>query len=115
MGPTVATLSLGANATMNFRPKKKTCIPLLQEGNVRGRGRGKGIISDDARVNDTKNKSENPAVLSIKLEHGDIVIMHGREIQKLFEVIISLNLAVYKLDAFCFRLVQYANIIYSMR
>ena len=70
---------------MNFRPKKKTCIPLLQEGNVRSGSRGKRT-TDDGRGKDTKNKSENAAVLSVKLEHGDIVIMHGREIQKLFEV-----------------------------
>jgi alkylated DNA repair dioxygenase AlkB len=70
LGPTVATLSLGANATMNFRPKKKTNIPSLDEGNARGK----------------KDKTEKSSILSIKLEHGDIVIMHGREIQKLYEV-----------------------------
>lgn len=85
LGPTVATLSLGANATMNFRPKKKTNIPSLDEGNFRSGGRGKKI-TDAAKSKDKKDKSEKPAILSIKLEHGDIVIMHGREIQKLFEV-----------------------------
>jgi alkylated DNA repair dioxygenase AlkB len=70
LGPTVATLSLGANATMNFRPKKKAHVPSLDEGNAR----------------DKKDKSEKSSILSIKLEHGDIVIMHGREIQKLYEV-----------------------------
>lgn len=78
MGPTVATLSLGAKATMNFRPKKKAHIPSLDEGTVRNRGRGKGLTNSA--------EGSKPVVLSIQLEHGDIVIMHGREIQKLFEV-----------------------------
>lgn len=92
LGPTVATLSLGASAIMNFRPKKKTHIPSLDEGTVRARGRG-GKADADGAV----GKVEKPAVLSIKLEHGDIVIMHGREIQKLFEVRCTCCIPVYKL------------------
>jgi hypothetical protein len=65
---------------MNFRPKKKAHIPSLEEGTVRNRGRGKGL------TNSTEGKDKKPVVLSIQLEHGDIVIMHGREIQRLFEV-----------------------------
>lgn len=84
LGPTVATLSLGAGATMNFRPKKKTHI-LALEPNTRCTGSGKRA-TDSSIGKGTNNKSENAAVLSLKLRHGDIVIMHGREIQKLFEV-----------------------------
>lgn len=83
LGPTVATLSLGASAIMNFRPKKKTNIPAL-ETNTRNKGREKKATHGS--IGKGINKSEHPAVLSLKLEHGDIVIMHGREIQKLFEV-----------------------------
>jgi len=65
LGPTVATLSLGAGSTMTFRPKAKSDI-----GTFRG---GKK----------TANKTQKkPIVLSIKLSHGDIVVMHGRGIQK---------------------------------
>lgn len=70
---------------MNFRPKKKTQIPAFRQGNIKNRGSGRKA-ADSVEGKSTKNKSEYPAVLSIKLEHGDIVIMHGREIQKLFEV-----------------------------
>ena len=55
LGPTVATLSLGGDATMMFRPK-------------------------------AKKPTELPAVLCITLRHGDIVVMHGTRIQKLYEV-----------------------------
>ena len=83
---------------MNFRPKKKTYIPSLDDGNVRVRGRGRSVTDNLGN----KDKKDKPAVLSIKLEHGDIVIMHGREIQKLFEVCSPLCLVVYQLDTFCF-------------
>ena len=63
----MATLSLGSPATMRFRPKKKATI-----------GKGSGRKSDE-------NKKE---VLALTLNHGDIVVMHGTAIQKLYEVCI---------------------------
>lgn len=60
LGPTVATLSLGAPARMLFRPKANNTI---------GKSEAK----------------EKPAALQFTLEHGDIVIMHGPEIQKFYE------------------------------
>lgn len=52
---------------MRFRPKKKATI-----------GKGSGRKSDE-------NKKE---VLALTLNHGDIVVMHGTAIQKLYEVCI---------------------------
>lgn len=66
LGPTVATLSLGSAATMSFRPKSKNSL---------------GV--DGGRRNAVGTK---PDVLKITLEHGDLVVMHGRDIQKLYEV-----------------------------
>jgi len=40
-------------------------------------------IGGDATTTKTKQKSD---VLKILLEHGDIVIMHGRDIHKYYEV-----------------------------
>ncbi|KAG9228506.1 hypothetical protein BJ875DRAFT_477330 [Amylocarpus encephaloides] len=65
LGPTVATLSLGCSATMAFRPKAKSSIQ-----NIRRTRNAKGTKAP---------------VLKILLEHGDILIMHGREIQKHYE------------------------------
>lgn len=64
LGPTVATLSLGSPAVMRFRPKRKT--RLGQEG------KGK--------------RGEKPSVLSFVLNHGDMVIMHGTDIHREYEV-----------------------------
>ncbi|ETS85009.1 hypothetical protein PFICI_03034 [Pestalotiopsis fici W106-1] len=63
LGPTVATLSLGSPSIMRFRPKKKSKVGP-----------------------EVKNlRSLKPAVVSIPLYHGDIVIMHGTELQKNYE------------------------------
>ncbi|KAK8073793.1 hypothetical protein PG994_004692 [Apiospora phragmitis] len=63
LGPAVATLSLGSPAVMRFRPKRKT--QLGQEG------KGK--------------RGDKPSVISLVLKHGDIVIMHGTDIQREYE------------------------------
>jgi alkylated DNA repair dioxygenase AlkB len=63
LGLTVATLSLGAQASMTFRPKAKS---------------GFGATSKNA-------KGTKPDVLRITLEHGDMIIMHGTGVQKLYE------------------------------
>lgn len=64
LGPTVATLSLGASAVMCVRPKAKS-----------------GLGPESKNAKGTKRD-----VLRIVLHHGDIVIMHGRGIQKFYEV-----------------------------
>lgn len=63
LGPTVATLSLGASATMALRPKAKAAI---------------GVASRNAKG------TKNP-VLRVTLDHGDMVIMHGSGVQKYYE------------------------------
>ncbi|KAI0602778.1 hypothetical protein F4775DRAFT_600732 [Biscogniauxia sp. FL1348] len=63
LGPTVATLSLGSPAVMYFRPKKRTTI---------------GEASKS-------KKGDRPPMLGFVLEHGDMVIMHGRDIHKYYE------------------------------
>ncbi|KUJ09311.1 uncharacterized protein LY89DRAFT_598097 [Mollisia scopiformis] len=62
LGPTVATLSLGADAMMKFRPKKKSTI-----------GVSKGA------------KGNKADYLKIVLKHGDLLIMHGNGIHKDYE------------------------------
>lgn len=68
MGPTVATLSLGSPAVMRFRPKKNNKIGIAGK-NIRG---------------------EKLAVVTIPLYHGDICIMHSVELQKNYEVCMTL-------------------------
>ncbi|KAI1466558.1 uncharacterized protein F4812DRAFT_465791 [Daldinia caldariorum] len=62
LGPNVASLSLGSPSVMKFSPKK-----------------GK-TIGDN---NDLEKKKRKP-LLSFTLKHGDMLIMHGEQIQKLY-------------------------------
>lgn len=63
LGPTVASISFGAAATMSWRPKKKNDIP----GGASSAKKTKGDV------------------LKIILRHGDIMIMDGSDIQKYYE------------------------------
>jgi hypothetical protein len=63
LGPTVATLSLGASALMSLRPKAKADL---------------GPPSKNA-------KGTKAAVIRVTLEHGDMVIMHGSGVQQYYE------------------------------
>ncbi|KAE8454543.1 hypothetical protein EG329_000166 [Mollisiaceae sp. DMI_Dod_QoI] len=65
LGPTVATLSLGAHATMHFRPKKNSPI-------------GEPKKSKNSKAN-------KPDSLKIVLNHGDLLIMHGTAIHAHYE------------------------------
>ncbi|KAL9119086.1 MAG: hypothetical protein Q9187_004357, partial [Circinaria calcarea] len=109
LGPTVATWSLGAPATMLIRMKerywkgltknnkynpKERVVPgaaLEQERTVLNALHGK--ISDEEferrrtklyNANISTVRSHKP-VLTMPLKHGDIVVMHGAEMQKYFE------------------------------
>ncbi|KAI1392335.1 uncharacterized protein F4822DRAFT_441355 [Hypoxylon trugodes] len=62
LGPNVASLSLGSPSVMKFAPKK-------------------GVNIGSAK--DIENKNRKP-VLSLLLEHGDMLVMHGEIIQKLY-------------------------------
>ncbi|KAF2999511.1 hypothetical protein E8E14_001335 [Neopestalotiopsis sp. 37M] len=75
LGPTVATLSLGSPSIMRFRPKKKS--PIGEDGKKKKK---------TPNSTDSKRRGGNKAaVISIPLFHGDIVIMHGTELQKHYE------------------------------
>lgn len=65
LGPTIATLSLGSQAEMSLRPKRSAPAGI---GHARNNARGTRGVA-----------------LRILLNHGDIVIMHGEEVQKYFE------------------------------
>jgi alkylated DNA repair dioxygenase AlkB len=54
---------------MSFRPKAKSSIGGQTSKKVNG-----------------SRKAEKPPVLSITLEHGDIIVMHGCKIQQFYEV-----------------------------
>ncbi|KAF8858768.1 hypothetical protein BDZ45DRAFT_590705 [Acephala macrosclerotiorum] len=69
LGPTVATLSLGSNASMHFRPKKNS--PIGESG--------KGA------------KAKKPDYLKIILNHGDLLVMHGTDIHKYYEHAVNPN------------------------
>ncbi|KAI1873938.1 uncharacterized protein JN550_003207 [Neoarthrinium moseri] len=66
LGPTVASLSLGSPSVMRFRPKKRNSI------------------GHTPKTLDDKSKNK-PAVLSFPLYHGDICIMHGTDVHRLYE------------------------------
>ncbi|CBF75024.1 predicted protein [Aspergillus nidulans FGSC A4] len=114
LGPTIATLSLGSPATMAVRMKYKyyhgftkagrekntllTDDPILPEcENYVNRQKLKerllnGSITDDEYKKAwfdsfAENKSRNlpPDIIKIKLNHGDMVVMHGEGVQKYYE------------------------------
>ncbi|KAK4240107.1 hypothetical protein C8A03DRAFT_13524 [Achaetomium macrosporum] len=65
LGPAVAALSLGSPSTMKFRPKRKTGF-FLPTKKDRGRPGYK-------------------EVLEVTMKHGDMMVMVGTEIQKVYE------------------------------
>ncbi|GAA6002137.1 hypothetical protein JCM10207_003093 [Rhodosporidiobolus poonsookiae] len=82
LGPYVASISLGADATMSFRPKVKKGKP----------GKKKKVVSEpNAEVDEPDgasgegNSRKARACLKMRLMHGDIMIMEGEAMQKLFE------------------------------
>ena len=61
---------------MKFRPKANNTLGLVNAENQTG--------APNRKVK--KQPKEKAAVLQFTLRHGDIVIMHGPKIQKLYEV-----------------------------
>jgi hypothetical protein len=70
LGPTIATLSLGAEALMTLRLKKKYQSIGRASSNKRG---------------------THPDMLKVVLRHGDIVIMHGVQLQRMYEHAVTPN------------------------
>ena len=115
LGPDIASLSLGGAATMSFRIKAKHWLAKgLTAANynpelpvIRGsQGWKQRIKANDFykagrmteyeaakkelfKLLDDKNekrKKHAPVVLFLELRHGDMVVMHGDQIQKIYEV-----------------------------
>ena len=72
LGPTVAALALGSPSLMKFRPKwkKDLTFPGVKEKKAPG-GRGKKCYAD---------------VLEVPMKHGDMMVMHGAQIQCFYDV-----------------------------
>ncbi|KAI9715076.1 MAG: hypothetical protein M1812_006194 [Candelaria pacifica] len=110
LGPTIATLSLGYPATMKIRMKSKHYSGVSRAGvylhedppvpgslhydaRLEAYRDMDGIRSSTARKTEGKAvkgrigmKHQNcPVLLSMHLNHGDIVVMHGEKIQKYYE------------------------------
>ncbi|KAI9884066.1 MAG: hypothetical protein M1823_004156 [Watsoniomyces obsoletus] len=107
LGPTVASLSLGADATMSWRMKKtpywgisKGGVLRLEECPVAGcqhyEERQQYFDGDEEmsredredleeKVRGSQSQRNAPVALSITLRHGDIMVMHGADIQKYYE------------------------------
>ncbi|KAJ5786325.1 uncharacterized protein N7503_011537 [Penicillium pulvis] len=125
LGPTIATLSLGASSTMKIRMKHqyyngqsrrgvllKKDIILPNCTNEKQRQKWKdqfenGTITKgvyDRRRTTLFRKQrltgESPIQIQLDLQHGDLVVMHGEDLQKCYEhSVISSNLLRFALTA----------------
>ncbi|KAI5856269.1 hypothetical protein BZA05DRAFT_471384 [Tricharina praecox] len=82
LGPTVASISLGCPAIMEFRIKAKNS----KRGRREHRSPSEKEDDDEAVAKAAEERCEKKrARLSLKLNHGDIVIMHGARIQTIWE------------------------------
>ncbi|KAI9756288.1 MAG: hypothetical protein M1815_003872 [Lichina confinis] len=106
LGPTVATMSLGGDAVMSFRMKRTHYTGFSKSGVFKGDGAPvRGCLNYETRktlyeagdslsaqereekINELRGGRQgnaNPAV-TLQLKHGDMVIMHGANIQKYYE------------------------------
>lgn len=113
LGPTIATLSLGGEADMTIRMKERYYsarrikfdpydpnAPAIEgcqlyDERLKLNARIKNGCSEKVR-RDEENKlrrkaqehsrTNGPVILKMRLHHGDMVVMHGSEMQKYFEV-----------------------------
>ena len=108
LGPTIATLSLGGRATMSLRMKERYYRGFTKGGKYNPRepllpgcafeedrkslNNKWGKVSDKQfgievnQLSKRLNRKNSPVFLNMTLCHGDIVIMHGAEMQKYYEV-----------------------------
>lgn len=108
LGPTIATLSLGGSARMTIRMKKKH-YQGVKEGNFVERKPFPGCLKGEERLSalqeleklalaERKERMKDlpkelklggnrnaEVILDMKINHGDIVIMHGRLLHEIFE------------------------------
>jgi alkylated DNA repair dioxygenase AlkB len=109
LGPTIATLSLGAPATMKIRMKAKHYYGVSKSNILVDAPPVSGCLEYESRLREQpgldqchQNKKayaqevvkklglkfqgkHTKDVLTLKLEHGDIVVMHGADVQKYYE------------------------------
>ncbi|BGP14632.1 hypothetical protein JCM10213v2_002581 [Rhodosporidiobolus nylandii] len=83
LGAYVASVSLGAAATMSFRPKAKKG----KTGAKQSAADDEPSLTDDdeGETEKTSRQGKRRACLRVRLMHGDILIMDGEETQKSFE------------------------------
>lgn len=115
MGPHIASWSLGGAAIMSFKIKSKYWVykervpenydpelpvqdgsqswkqrnalnDLYKAGRMQEYETAKKKLFDDLNKKGEKTKKNGSAVLNLDLKHGDIVVMHGEDIQKLYDV-----------------------------
>ncbi|MCJ1433561.1 hypothetical protein MMC27_002924 [Xylographa pallens] len=108
LGPTIATLSLGGSAVMSMRMKSRYFTGLTKGGNYDPlepvlpgsfleeerkslNARWPTVTADQfeqwrkALYSSRKMPRNGPVLLTMHLSHGDIVVMHGNEMQKYYE------------------------------
>ena len=115
LGPDIASVSVGGAATMKFRIKSKYwtakaltadnydperwVVPgsqawktriavndLYEAGRTQEYEAAKNELVGLLASKDEQKRNNGPAVLSLELRHGDMVVMHGERIQKIYEV-----------------------------
>jgi hypothetical protein len=109
LGPTIATLSLGGQAKMMIRMKAKYYFGITKSGvynplapvlpGCKGYAERvelnslNGKISKEAFEEAKKTLCKNlrqvgspPPLLTMYIKHGDMIVMHGAEMQKYYEV-----------------------------
>ncbi|KAK4187259.1 hypothetical protein QBC35DRAFT_385243 [Podospora australis] len=72
LGPIVSALALGSPCLMSFRPKAKQQFP-------------ESLKKGSQPKKDPKKKCEFHDVLQVRMKHGDMMVMAGTEIQKVYE------------------------------
>ncbi|GAA5932325.1 uncharacterized protein JCM15063_001191 [Sporobolomyces koalae] len=74
LGSVVASISLGSDAVMSFRPREKK-----KDKNSRPNALAANVMATNAKSRGSK------AILKLRLAHGDILVMEGAGVQKHFE------------------------------
>lgn len=126
LGPDIASLSLGGAAAMNFKMKSKHWIAkgltagnydpklwvvpgcqaskeriavneLFKAGRMEEYEAAKKELFKLLNKDSEKRRKNGPIVLTLELRHGDMVVMHGEQIQEIYEVSINVYEALLKL------------------
>ncbi|KAJ8295918.1 hypothetical protein OF846_001254 [Rhodotorula toruloides] len=91
LGPYVASVSLGSDALMTFRAKGKKKTRAFGGGAGRTGKKAKAAASADDANEETEDGDGKKAdrskrtVCKMRLRHGDVMVMEGEEMQRLFE------------------------------